>query len=155
MDATHTEHPENAVLRDLFGEVGELGAIIESYRAYVRPRTVLVVDDDVAFRTLFMEAAKLVDPRACVVAVPSIREALQQIRAHTFGAALLDVNMPGEDALRLAKLISRETRIVFVSAALSSKAVAWIADQVQAEAREKPPGLPMDKLGELYRYALR
>lgn len=146
---------DDKILREIFGELGELGEIIDSYRTYVRSQTVLVVDDDLAFRVLFTEAAKQVDPAACVVAVPTIREALQEIRAHTFGAALLDVNMPGEDTLKLAKRISRETRIIFVSAAISEKAASWIANQVQAEAREKPRGLGLAQLGEMYRYALR
>ncbi|MFD4193693.1 MULTISPECIES: response regulator [Amycolatopsis] len=69
--------------------------------------TVLVVDDDAAFRRV---AGRLLAVRGFEVvdAAADGSEAMAAIRAHRPGGVLLDVNLPDTDGLTLAREIHRE-----------------------------------------------
>src|SRR4029453_3867877 len=73
---------------------------------------VLVVDDDLDLRNLVTEYLGLNDIR--VTAVSSGKEMLEVIGREAIDLLLLDLRLPGEDGMRLARMVRESSRMPIV-----------------------------------------
>jgi CheY-like chemotaxis protein len=106
---------------------------------------VLVLDDDVSFRTL---ARAILEPAGYeVLESGDLGHCLMQLREHAIDAVILDMVMPGRDgieALRELKELFPEVRILAVSGAEESNLYLTVSSHLGADA-----SLDKSKIGAL------
>jgi two-component system, response regulator, stage 0 sporulation protein F len=83
------------------------------------PRSILIVDDEANQRLMLEQAFRALDATEQIVAVASVREALDWLVRHTPDLIVTDYNMPLVNGLTLIAHVRRQalpTRIILITA---------------------------------------